>query len=84
MKFDGEFIIHYLLTHGFVHVNEKKLGVNQFSTIISDLNVFYCIKVKFKEEVIISNLPKSGLDDIETNITEMMMEEKQKYGHEEN
>lgn len=54
MKFDGEFIIHYLLTHGFVHVNEKKLGVNQFSTIISDLNVFYCIKVKFKEEVIIS------------------------------
>lgn len=54
LKFDGEFIIHYLLTHGFVHVNENKLGVNQFSTIISDLNVFYCIKVKFKEEVIIS------------------------------
>lgn len=54
LKFDGEFIIHFLLTHGFVHVNEKKLGVNQFSTIISDLNVFYCIKVKFKEEVIIS------------------------------
>ena len=54
LKFDGEFIIHYLLTHGFVHVNEKKLCVNQFSTIISDLNVFYCIKVKFKEEVIIS------------------------------
>ena len=54
LKFDGEFIIHYLLTHGFVHVNEKKLGVKQFSTIISDLNVFYCIKVKFKEEVIIS------------------------------
>lgn len=54
LKFDGEFIIHYLLTHRFVHVNEKKLGVNQFSTIISDLNVFYCIKVKFKEEVIIS------------------------------
>lgn len=54
LKFDGEFIIHYLLTHGIVHVNEKKLGVNQFSTIISELNVFYCIKVKFKEEVIIS------------------------------
>lgn len=52
LKFDGEFIIHYLLTHGFVHVNEKKLGVNQFSTIISDLNVFYCIKVKFKEVII--------------------------------
>ena len=32
-----------------------------------------------KEEVTISNLPKSGLDEIETNITEMMMSEKQKY-----
>ena len=37
-----------------------------------------------KEEVTISNLPKSGLDEIETNITEMMMEEKQKYGSIEN
>ena len=37
-----------------------------------------------KEEVTISNLPKSGLDEIETNITEMMMEEKQKYGSVEN
>lgn len=37
-----------------------------------------------KEEVTISNLPKSGLDEIETNITEMMMEEKQKYGPIEN
>ena len=36
-----------------------------------------------KEEVAISNLPKSGLDEIETSITEMMMEEKQKYGHAE-
>ncbi len=32
-----------------------------------------------KEEVIISNLPKSGVDEIETNITEFMMREKQKY-----
>lgn len=32
-----------------------------------------------KEEVNISNLPKSGLDEIETNISEMMMREKQKY-----
>lgn len=36
-----------------------------------------------KEEVAISNLPKNGLDEIETNITEMMMEEKQKYGKKE-
>ena len=36
-----------------------------------------------KEEVTISNLSKSGLDEIETNISEMMMEEKQKYGKKE-
>ena len=34
-----------------------------------------------KEKVVISNLPKSGLDDIETNISELMMSEKQKYVH---
>lgn len=33
-----------------------------------------------KEEVCISNLPKNGLDEIETNITEFMMTEKKKYG----
>jgi len=33
-----------------------------------------------KEEVIITNLTKKGLTDIETNITEFMMREKQKYG----
>ena len=33
-----------------------------------------------KEEVTISNLSKRGLADIETNITEFMMNEKKKYG----
>ena len=37
-----------------------------------------------KEKVVISNLPKSGLDEIETNISEMMMSEKQKYTPHEN
>lgn len=32
-----------------------------------------------KEVVTISNLPKRGLDPIETNISELMMQEKQKY-----
>lgn len=32
-----------------------------------------------KEEVTISNLSKAGLADIETNITEFMMNEKKKY-----
>ena len=33
-----------------------------------------------KEEVVISNLPKSGLDEIETNVSEFMMQEKKLYG----
>lgn len=32
-----------------------------------------------KEEVILSNLPKNGLDEIETTISEFMMEAKKKY-----
>lgn len=32
-----------------------------------------------KELVVISNISKNALDDIETNITEYMMEEKKKY-----
>jgi hypothetical protein len=36
-----------------------------------------------KEEVIISNLSKNSLPEIETNISEFMMEEKKKYVQEE-
>lgn len=35
-----------------------------------------------KELVILTNLPKSGLDDIETSVSEFMMEAKKKYKHE--
>jgi len=37
-----------------------------------------------KEVVILTNLSKSSLDEIETNITEFMMEEKQKYAQASN
>jgi len=36
-----------------------------------------------KEEIILTNLPNSGLDEIETTISEFMMEAKQKYKDEE-
>ena len=32
-----------------------------------------------KEEIVISNISKKGLDEIETRITEFMMQEKKKY-----
>lgn len=37
-----------------------------------------------KEEIRLSNIDKNALDDIETHITEYMMEEKKKYGLREN
>lgn len=36
-----------------------------------------------KEEITLTNLPKKGLDEIETTISEFMMEAKQKYKNEE-
>jgi len=37
-----------------------------------------------KEKIILTNLPKSSLDDIETIISEFMMEAKKKYNEKEN
>ena len=49
LKFDGEFIIHWLLTHGFTHVKDKKDRKDKtFSTLISDMGMFYSIEVYFK------------------------------------
>ena len=49
LKFDGEFIIHYLLTHGFTYVkNRKERKDKTFTTLISDMGMFYTIEVFFK------------------------------------
>ena len=48
LKFDGEFIIHWLLSHGFRHIEDKRdLTVNSFSTLISDKGQFYSIEICF-------------------------------------
>lgn len=51
LKFDGEFIIYYLLTHGFKHV-EKKEDIKDmtFTTLISDMGVFYSIIVYLEKK----------------------------------
>lgn len=49
LKFDGEFILYYLLKNGWSHVKEKKdRGNCTFMTLISDKNAFYAIDVYFK------------------------------------
>ena len=83
-----------VLTNKRILIGQKRVVWGYFLSSITpdlynDLFVYQGLiwgKIKIdtvKEEVAISNLPKSGLDEIETNITEMMMEEKQKYGHAE-
>ena len=49
LKFDGEFIIYYLLSHGFENIESKKDRKNKtFITLISDLGQFYSIEVFFE------------------------------------
>ena len=49
MKFDGEFIISYLLNHGFEHIKDRKEKKNNsFTTLISDMGMFYSIVVYFE------------------------------------
>ena len=51
LKFDGEFIIYWLLENGFKWVESKKeVNNNTFTTLISDLGRFYNIEVYFKKQ----------------------------------
>lgn len=47
LKFDGQFILDYLLKNGFTYSDIPK--DNTFSTLISKENVFYSIKITFKK-----------------------------------
>lgn len=49
LKFDGEFIIHYLLTNNYKHITDiNDRANNTFTTLISSLGQFYSITVYFK------------------------------------
>lgn len=47
LKFDGTFLLHYLLTHGFTWVNDRNLIRREFTSLISDNGMFYSIKVRW-------------------------------------
>ena len=50
LKFDGEFIIYWLLKHNFRHVKEKsEIEDMTFTTLISDMGQFYSITIYFKK-----------------------------------
>ena len=51
LKFDGEFILSYLLKNGWTHTTERKFyRKKEFSTLISDKGMFYSIKLCFGKE----------------------------------
>lgn len=50
LKFDGEFILYWLLTHNFKQAKTKEeIADNTFTTLISDFGVFYQITIYFKK-----------------------------------
>lgn len=49
LKFDGEFILYYLLNHGYEHIKDKKDKKDRtFTTLISDMGLFYSIEIYFE------------------------------------
>lgn len=79
-----------VLTNKRIILAQKRMFFGFFYTTITP-DLFNDLKVKqgmiwgkiiidtIKEEVIISNIDKNALDEIETNISEYMMKEKRKY-----
>jgi hypothetical protein len=66
LKFDGSFILNYLLSNNYEWVKDKKeLGLNKFTTMISDdikyYNITYYasekVKIEFYDSMKIINLP---------------------------
>ena len=47
LKFDGQFILHWLFKHGFECVDDKKRASRTFTTLISDKGLYYSIEVIF-------------------------------------
>lgn len=51
LKFDGEFIFYWLFRNGYKWVEERKeMKSKTFSTLISDMGVFYSIEIVFKKK----------------------------------
>jgi hypothetical protein len=52
LKFDGEFLFYYLFDNGFEWTDERKIHHRQFSTLISNMGVFYAIKINWDGKII--------------------------------
>lgn len=52
LKFDGEFIFYWLFENGFEWTDERKIHHKQFTTLISNMGVFYSIRFKWEDKTI--------------------------------
>lgn len=51
LKFDGQFIIHYLFTNGFKHTTDPyEKDTRTFNTLISDKGLYYQIEIIFERK----------------------------------
>lgn len=50
LKFDGEFILSYLLTHGYKYDKKGTKDPKTFTTLITDDGIFYSISVIFEKK----------------------------------
>lgn len=49
LKFDGAFIITWLLNNGYIYISDRKEKADQtFTTLITDMGQFYAIEIFFK------------------------------------
>ena len=48
LKFDGEFILYYLMKNGYEYVEKNEKRDKTFTTLISDMGLFYSIEVFFE------------------------------------
>lgn len=48
LKFDGRFILDWLLKHGYEHITEGSTLPGMFKTVISDMGRFYTISVRWE------------------------------------
>ena len=52
LKYDGQFILSYLLSNGWTQSNNKKLDNKQFQALVSELGTFYMIRIKIGRTII--------------------------------
>lgn len=53
LKFDGSFIVDYILKTGFKLTNERKLGQNEFRAMISEQGQWYKLELKGRKNRVI-------------------------------